>query len=197
MIEQSVAVYEVNSEAKQKESVDFLNKNLFTTPTWLLNNDIFARTGQSGVAIIGQVQEGTLNRLLNSRTLNKLIDAEATLGNSTYQVTELLSDLKKGIWSEIATAKATDIYRRNLQKSYVNTLINLLAPPVSTTLAPGIFITSGGLNDRSDAKSIIRAHLTALKTEISAAAIKTGDQLTKYHLQDLSDRINKALNPNK
>ena len=197
MIEQSGAVYEVNSEAKQKESVDFLNKNLFTTPTWLLNNDIFARTGQSGVAIIGQVQEGTLNRLLNSRTLNKLIDAEATLGNSTYQVTELLVDLKKGIWSEIGTAKATDIYRRNLQKSYVNTLINLLAPPVSTTLAPGIFITSGGLNERSDAKSIIRAHLTALKAEISAAAIKTGDQLTKYHLQDLSDRINKALNPNK
>lgn len=195
MAEESGPVYETVSESKQKEAVDFLNKNLFTTPVWLLNNDILTRTGLIGTTFIGQVQDAALSRLLNSRTFNKLIDAEALLGNSTYQLTELLSDLKKGIWSELSSGKLTDIYRRNLQKSYVTNLINLLSPPVTTTLAPGFTVTSGGLNDKTDAKSIIRAHLALLRTEITAAATRSADTLTKYHLQDLSDRISKALNP--
>ncbi len=195
MIEESGPVYEIMPEAKQREAVDFLNKNLFTTPTWLINNEIFTRTGQSPITVIGGPQDRVLGNLLSSRTLNKLIDAEATQGNAAYQVTELLADLKKGIWSELASAKATDIYRRNLQKSYVSTLINLLSPPTTSSPLPGLFITSGGLNDKSDAKSIIRAHLGSLRAEITSAAGRSADLLTKYHLQDLSERISKALNP--
>lgn len=195
MVEESGPVYENVPEAKQKEAVDFLNKNVFATPTWLVNNEISSKTGLSGTTIVGQVQDAALNRLLSSRTLAKLVDAETILGNNAYQVTELLADLKKGIWTELPTAKATDIYRRNLQKSYVTSLINLLSPQTISSPIPGLVITSGGLNDRSDAKSIVRAHLASLRAEISGAAAKAADPLTKYHLQDLADRINKALNP--
>ena len=195
MIEESGPVYEIMPEAKQREAVDFLNKNLFATPTWLINNEIFTRTGQSPITAIGGPQDRVLGNLLSSRTLNKLIDAEVMQGSAAYQVTELLADLKKGIWGELSTAKATDIYRRNLQKSYVSTLINLLSPPTTSSPLPGLFITSGGLNDKSDAKSIIRAHLGSLRAEITSAAGRSVDLLTKYHLQDLSERINKALNP--
>jgi hypothetical protein len=195
MVEESGPVYENVSKAKQKEAVDFLNKNVFTTPTWLVNADISSKTGLSATTIVGQVQDASLNRLLNSRTFGKLIDAEATSGNNAYQVTELLADLKKGIWSELATAKATDIYRRNLQKSYVNMLTSLLAPQVTSSPLPGLIISSGGLNDKTDAKSIVRAHLATLRTEIAGASTRAADALTKFHLQDLADRINKALNP--
>lgn len=194
MIEQSGPVYEMVSEAKQREAVDFLNKNLFATPMWLVNNDIFSRTGQTGPAVVGQVQDITLSRLLSGRTLGKLLDAEASMGNATYQVTELLSDLKKGIWGELATGKATDIYRRNLQKSYINNLIAQINPQV-ISIQPGLTISTGGLSDKTDVKSILRAHLSSLRVEINSAAAKATDPLTKYHLQDLSDRINKALNP--
>ncbi len=196
MVEESGAVYENVPEAKQKEAVDFLNKNLFATPVWLLNNDIFGRTGLNGASVIGQIQDGSLNRLLSSRTLGKLIDAEATFGTANaYTITELLADLKKGIWSELTTAKATDVYRRNLQKSYINSLISLLNPQVLSSPLSALVITSGGLNEKSDAKSIIRAHLASLRAEIAAAGIRATDTLTKYHLQDLADRINKTLNP--
>ncbi len=196
MVEESGPVYENVPEAKQRESVDFLNKNVFTTPMWLVNNEISAKTGLSGTTIVGQVQDAALNRLLSTRTLNKLVDAEATLGNNAYQVTELLADLKKGIWSELATAKTTDIYRRNLQKSYVNILINLLTPQTTISPIPGLVLTAGGLGDKSDAKSIIRAHMVSLRAELASAGARAADPLTKYHLQDLADRINKALNPN-
>jgi Met-zincin/Domain of unknown function (DUF5117)/Domain of unknown function (DUF5118) len=195
MVEESGPVYENVAEAKQKEAVDFLNKNVFTTPAWLLNTDIFTRTGLTGPAVVGRVQDAALNRLLSSSTLNKLLDAETLLGNNAYQVTELLADLKKGIWSELPTSKATDVYRRNLQKSYVNALISLLSPPVNISPFPGLVITAGGVNEKSDAKSIVRAHMASLRSEIIAAATKAADQLTKFHLQDLADRLNKALNP--
>jgi hypothetical protein len=195
MLEESGPVYEVVSEAKQREAVDFINKNLFATPSWLINNDIFSRTGQSGVSVIGLTQDLMLSRLLSSRTLNKLLEAEATSGNAAYQVTELFADIKKGVWGELPTAKATDVYRRNLQKSYVTTMINLLTPVTVSSPVPGIIITSGGSQDKSDVKSVVKGHLTSLRAELSVAANRATDTMTKYHLLDLADRINKALNP--
>jgi hypothetical protein len=195
-VEEQGPVYEIVSKAKQREAVEFLNKNLFATPTWLINQDIFSRTGMNGLSVIGTIQDNALSRLLNNRTLNKLVDGEAAQGANAYLVVDLLNDLKKGIWSELAARKPIDIYRRNLQKSYVNTLGNLVNPPATppVTIAPGITISTV-VNDKSDVKSVIRAHLAALRTEINAAAATVADPMTRYHLQDVSKRIDNALNP--
>jgi len=40
-----------------------------------------------------------------------------------------------------------------------------------------------------------RAQLTALKTKVDAAIPGTSDKSSKYHLQDVSFRIKKALDP--
>ncbi|MBK9659857.1 MAG: zinc-dependent metalloprotease [Chitinophagaceae bacterium] len=196
MVEEAGPVYEIVPEAKQREAVDFLNKNLFTTPVWMLNQDIFGKTGISGLTTVGLLQDNALNRLLSSRTLGKLVEAEASIGNNAYQVIELLNDLKKGVWTELAGRKPIDIYRRNLQKSYVSTLINLLAPS-STTTVGSITISTGGANDKSDIKSVVRAHLVALRLEIIAAVTGTADTVSKFHLQDVAQRIDNALNPSK
>lgn len=191
MVEEQGPVYEIVGEAKQREAVDFLNKQLFTTPTWLINQDIYSRTGQNGLTVLGGVQDNILTGLLSTRTFNKLSDAEAVLGNSAYQINELLSDLKKGIWSELAAKKPIDIYRRNLQKSYINILNNILVPP-TVTLAG---VTVGSVTDKTDNSSVIRAHFSSLRTEVNAAVNGTADQMTRFHLQDVIKRIDNALNP--
>ena len=196
MIEEQGPVYEIVSKAKQKEAVDFLNKQLFATPAWLINQDIFSRTGLSGLTVIGNIQDNMLNRLLSNRTLNKLVDAEAVQGNNAYQLTELLSDLKKGIWNELAARKPIDIYRRQLQKSYINILSSLINPSSGgQSVSTGSFIIITSSNDKSDIKSVVRAHLAALRAEVNAAATGTADAMSKYHLQDVSKRIDNALNP--
>ncbi|HEX7903537.1 MAG TPA: zinc-dependent metalloprotease [Chitinophagaceae bacterium] len=197
-VEEQGAVYEIVSEAKQKEAVDFLNKQLFATPTWLINQDIYSRTGLTAISTIGNMQDNMLNRLLSSRTLGKLIDAEAADGAGAYQITELLADLKKGIWSELAGRKTIDVYRRNLQKSYISILDNLLNPSAASTGGITIFFgsTTPSVNvDKSDIKSVVRAHLASLRSEVLTAAAGTTDQMSKYHLQDVAKRIDKALNP--
>ena len=193
MVEEQGGIYEIVPESKQREAVDFINKQLFATPTWLIKNDIYERTGLSGLTMIGTIQDNVLNRLLSTRNLNKLLDAEAAVGSNAYQVIELLNDLKKGIWSELPGKKPVDIYRRNLQKSYVNVLSALLKSTSTITIA-GVTVSSSS-PDKSDTKSIVRAHLATLRGEIVAASGGNSDLMTRYHLQDLAKRIDTILNP--
>jgi hypothetical protein len=195
-IEEDGPVYELVSKQQQKEAVNFLNKQVFATPSWLINQDIFSRTGLSGLSVIGGIQDNALNRILSFRTLNKLVDADAAIGNNAYHITELLSDLKKGIWSELPTRKPITIYRRNLQKSYVNVLGNLLnSPAVSGDAAGSIVVLGIAPADKSDVTSIVRAHLNTLKNEVAAAANGTTDLMSKYHLLDIAKRIDRILDP--
>jgi len=192
MVEESGPVYEIVSKEKQKEAVDFINKNLYTTPNWLINDDIYGKTGLKAVTVIGSVQNNILNRILSARNLKKIIDAEASIGSKAYLLTELLNDLKKGIWTELSGRKPIDVFRRNLQKSYVSILNNLINP--ASTDVGSTQSTSSMVAD-TDIPSIIKAHLSSLKREVVAAAAGTPDSMSKYHLQDVSGRIDKALNP--
>jgi len=198
-VEQSGSVYEVVSKAKQREAVEFLNKQLFATPTWLINQEIFGKTGTSATSTISRLQDNVINGILSNRTLGKLIEGEAAQGANAYGILDLLGDMKKGIWSELPTRSKIDVYRRNLQKSYVTALTNLLASPRSS--GPDvILVILGGAGsasnpDKSDIKSAVRAHLAALRTEVKAAAAVTADPMSKYHLQDIASRIDNTLNP--
>lgn len=198
VVEQTGPVYEITPKAKQVSAVSFLNQQLFATPNWLINNEIFSRTGGNPLIIIGNIQSSILSRLFNTNTLGKMISAEAELGSNAYRMTDLFNDLKKGIWSELATRKTIDVYRRNLQKAYVETLINILNPPAATgtttTIRFGASAPSLNTNN-SDIKSLIRAHLVSLRNEITSSAVSIADPLSKYHLQDVAKRIDNALNP--
>jgi len=199
MVEEKGPVYENVSKAKQKEAVEFLNKQLFATPSWLINNDIFDKTGINAISTVGGLQDVILNRILATRNLSKLIDAEAEEGVNAYAITDLLNDLKKGIWSELPGKSRIDVYRRNLQKSYINILDGLLNPPRSSGSSDIVVIVLGGGSltnvDKSDVKSVVRAHLNSLRNEVKAASGSATDPMSRYHLQDVVVRIDKALNP--
>ncbi len=198
MVEEAGPVYEIVSKVKQKEAMEFLNKQLFATPTWVVNKDIFSRTGGNALTTVGALQDNVLSRLLSVRTLGKLIDAEAANGAAAYTMTDLFADLKRGVWSELPGRAKIDVYRRNLQKSYVTTLAGLLAPPRQNHPGDAFVIVFGGSapnTEKSDIKSVVRAHLTALRAEIRAAAGAISDPMSRYHLQDLVVRIDNALDP--
>jgi hypothetical protein len=198
-VEQQGPVYEIVTKRKQKEAVEFLNRQLFATPTWLLNNDIFDKTGINAISAVGSLQDNALNRMLSTRNLLKLIDAEAEHGRDAYSLTDLLTDLKKGIWSELPGRNRIEVYRRNLQKSYVGILTNLLDHGSTGSAGGVITITLGSASsasaDNSDIRSVVRAHLAALRSEVKVAAAGMSDPMSRYHLQDILVRIANALDP--
>ena len=48
---------------------------------------------------------------------------------------------------------------------------------------------------KTDILSYLKGHSRELKAQIDAVAAVTPDKATKYHLQDLSDRLKRTLDP--
>jgi Met-zincin/Domain of unknown function (DUF5117)/Domain of unknown function (DUF5118) len=197
------AVYDVVPKAKQKEAVAFMQKQLFETPTWLLNQSVLDKIRpEQGVEAIKNLHEFALNNMLSGDKLIRLLET-GSKNPANYNLDELMTDLRSGIWSELKTKKAIDIHRRNLQKVFVEKVISVLNPTQPAIL---FYVPVGqgyGFNRRlvdlktTDVPSIARGHLEALLAEIRAALPLTTDKMSRYHLQDVAKRIDNALNPNK
>ena len=202
-VEQSGDVYEPTPKERQKEAVTFLNKQLFETPSWLLDKNVLNKiTSPSNNERIQTIQTNTLNSLLDGQRLFRLVAAANRFGNSTYGIDEMMDDVRKGVWSELSTKKPIDSYRRNLQKAYAEKLIDLITPaaPVTLAVVPGGRGGGGGFTPppsikNTDVTSEVRGQLRSLQAEIISAIPGTTDKLSKYHLQDVADRIKKALDP--
>ena len=201
-IEQPGDVYEPTPRAMQKDAVEFLNRQLFATPTWLLNKDILNKfANPSTEETIGTAQANVLKSLLSPARLYRLSVCSGRYTGS-YGVDELLADAKKGVWTELGAASTIDIFRRNLQKVYIDALINLVnpAPPAAPAAGPagpprGFAAAFTGDIKTTDIPSIARAQLVELRNEIAAAIPREADKLSRYHLQDVQERIKQALNP--
>ncbi len=195
---QAGPVYEFVSKATQKEAMAFLDKQVFTTPTWLMNEAVLSKTVANPLVTILQAQEGALSRLLSTNTMLKMVTAEAAMGAQAYTINDLLTDLKAKIFTELTARKPVDVFRRNLQKAYVERLVALINPAP----AQGGIVSFGFGGPaipqldvkKADVMSFLKGHAKELKALADAASI-TGDKTTKYHLQDISDRIKHALDP--
>ena len=199
-IEQQGPVYAYTSKAVQKEAMAFLNKQLFITPSWLIDTAILNRIGTTGISVVSDRQDAILNRLISTNTISKLLSMEADLSNNAYKAADMLNELKRGIWSELAARKTIDIYRRNLQKSYVERVGQIVNPPVFS--GAGISFRIGAPAAMADTKksdiiSVLKGNLRSLQAEIKTALPAISDRMTRYHLQDVNDRIEKILDPTK
>lgn len=197
--DQDGAVYTVVPKALQKEAMTFLQKNLFTTPTWLLNKAIMDKVTSPVEDKVSGLQDVWLGALLNTNRLSRLI-TETNRDANAYRIDEFMEDLKKGIFSELAAHAPIDNFRRNLQKSFVEKMSVLasITPAAPAGGGGGIFISFGGPTvdvKKTDISSVARGELRTLKAQIAAAAATYGDKMSKYHLQDLNERIDRVLNP--
>ena len=140
---------------------------------------------------IKSMQDGTLSSLLSNDRLVRLIET-SSLNKANYSVDELISDLKRGIFSELKSNAAIDIYRRNLQKVFVSRVIDVaLADKTATGNFDGKRIS---VLD-TDIPSIAKGQLVELKAQLKKASAVATDRLTKFHLNDLVARIENAMKP--
>lgn len=198
-VEQQGVVYAYTPKNIQKEAMDFLIKQLFVTPQWLINTDILNRIGNTGISVVSSRQDAVLNRIISTSTISKLLSMEAELNNTAYKAADMLNELKQGIWTELAAKKPIDIYRRNLQKLYIERMgqiIKPLAPSAGISFRIGAPAAMMDIRE-SDIISVLKGNLRSLQAEIKTALPATGDRMTKYHLQDVNDRIEKILDPAK
>jgi hypothetical protein len=212
-VEEPGAVFESVPYAKQKAALDFFNKQLFQTPSWLINEPLISRTNVDMVSYIKGAQDRVLHRIMGPEIVYKLVVEQAVAEAAStarpaagqappaprkvYTATELMDDLRKDIWTEIYTHAPTDLYRRNLQKRHIAYLSDLLWSSNIISLSQlggslfGMIIPAPA---QSDVGSLARATLVQLREDIKKA-IPLATGLSKAHLQDAVARINEVLNP--
>ena len=195
--DQKGAVYTHVTKAKQKEALQFVIAELFETPTWLLDENIFSKTEFSGaIERVRGLQARTLNNILDAGRMARMIENETLNGASkSYTLLAMMRDLRKGVWSEIYSGRSIDTYRRNLQRAHLDRLDYLLNEAKNQKGANSGYFKQSGINiNQSDVKSIARGELKRLQRDTKAASRK-GNTITRYHLQDVVDRIDLILDP--
>lgn len=168
----------------QKRAIAFLNEQLFTTPEWLIDRQLMEKAKILPMNVICSLQSGVLARLINKNTLNKMSENEILNGKKAYTSAQMFNDLKKVIWSNLGQS---DIYKRNMQKAYVENLINLLDKKGNADKN-----ASGKRPVYSEAPAIAHGQLTELKRLATSAASMTSGT-AKGHYQNLITLIDNAL----
>ncbi len=196
--EQEGAVYTHVSKEHQKNCMNFIQNELFKTPTWMMDNDLFSKIEYSGsIERIRAMQVRTLNNMLRLGKLARLIENETMNGSQAYSIIEMMSDMRRGIWSELGSGRKIDTYRRNLQKAHVDRLAYLMTAK-SERKKPefGGYQKSTAINtSQSDIRSLARAELNTIQRQVRNASAKTSDTMSKYHLRDIVERIDMVLDP--
>ncbi|WP_114491610.1 zinc-dependent metalloprotease [Candidatus Ulvibacter alkanivorans] len=196
--DQEGAVYTHVDSDRQEESMEFIQEQLFTTPEWLIDPNIFNKVESAGsVERIRNTQVRTLNNILDFGRMARLIENETINGDDAYGLLDMMTELRNGIWSELDRGSEIDTYRRNLQRAYIDRMEHLMTEEQNI---PDFVRRFGGATavevSQSDIRPVVRAELKALQRDINRAIGRTSDRMSRYHLQDVDERIELILNPN-
>ena len=191
--DQEGPVYTHVKKSHQKKCMNFLNDQLFETPTWMIDNNILNKIEFAGITNrIRSTQSRTLNSILDFGKMARLIENEAINGKNAYSLIDMMSDLKKGIWKELYSHKTIDVYRRNLQFAYLDRISYIMNEEQGSlpSWARGR-VTSVNVS-QSDIRTIAVGQLLELKKDIKRHKNRS-DKMTKMHLDMAMAKINKIL----
>ena len=130
---------------------------------------------------------GRMQRLLENENIN---------GSSAYGLYDMMKDLRSGLFSELRTGRKIDIYRRNLQRAYIDRMEFIMTndqPSVPAQFRR--FFGGTRVNvSQSDIRAVVRAELKSLRSQLRSAG--GADTMSRIHIADALERVNKILDPN-
>ena len=196
--DQDGAVYTHVPKEKQENAMKFIQDELFTTPEWLIDQEIFNRIEFDGnIERIRGYQVRTLNSILDFGRMARLLENEEVNGSKAYGLLDMMTDLREGLFNEVRNGKTINRYRRNLQRAYIERLEMLMTEEQSAIPAAyRRYVSRSNIDvSQSDIRPVVRGELETLQGQVKRASNRTGDKMTKYHLKDLAERIDLILNP--
>ncbi|MCC7185334.1 MAG: zinc-dependent metalloprotease [Acidobacteria bacterium] len=175
--------FEVVARTKQQEAVRFLVANAFQTPLMMVRPEILRRIEPAGIIDrVRNAQNSVLNGLIQNAKLDRMTEQVALDGPAAYSPVEFLTELRNGVWAELQKGGNIDIYRRNLQRSYLTIMDNRL---------------NGATAPSSEVRSLLKGELRAIGEAVDAALRNNAprDEATNRHLRDVIDEVATILDP--
>lgn len=178
--------------AIQREAIKFLAKNLFTAPVWLADDSILNDIPRlTAVDVVLGVQSKVVSALLNPKRIGRIIAYSDQTG---FTINEFIDSFVKSIYSEVYNAGEADQYRRNLQRYFLNSLLDLIKndkeviSPSSSVY--GAFSNILGFTDFIPAA---KSSLRDLGKKLDRQARASKDPVTVAHYKEMSASITKAI----
>jgi hypothetical protein len=195
--DQEGAVYVHTPRDKQVRAMEFLNEQLFETPEWMLDEEIFNKIQFDGyLEDLRNLQERTLDDLLDFGRFARMMENEE-INEDAYTPIEMMEDLRKGLFSELRSGKEITRARRNLQRTYITRMHELMTEEQSALPARyRSYINRSNIEVKnSDIRPLVRAELKQLKKDLQSGLYRTRDTMSKYHIEDAIERIDDILDP--
>ncbi len=212
LAKQRMAIKLIQDEILSGKAFDFspeLLKRL--APEYYMDNFFFYYSNYQYPVYrtILSIQKIALSRFLNGRTLASIqnMQLHAAKGEDVLKISEIFEALTSSIWTEIPNEVKADkettielnTIRRNLQREYIKRLSNLTIGRKRSMYFWDFydyFYYGSGNSTPADAKSLARYHLTQISTRINNSLnsdkVKM-DVLTRAHLSETQNRISKVL----
>jgi hypothetical protein len=167
--------------AQQRKAIEFLNEHAFHVPKALVDPAITLRLESNGVADrVLSSQRSALATLISESRIKRMTEQHHRSGGEGYAPAAMLADLREGIWSELTKDEvAIDLYRRNLQRAYVEHLTSQIKNEDASC----------------DLPALARSELATLHKSLADLESETADAITAAHLADIKTRIDQALDP--
>ncbi len=193
--DQDGVVYTPVPKEHQKNCLNFLHDQLFETPDWMIDKSIFDRIEYSGsVERVRRTQVRALNTILSLGKMQRLTEAETHNGSDAYALSDMMKDLRNGIWSELRSGKKIDTYRRNLQRAYIDRMAYLMTAKNQSGRTTSRYVKRTAVNaSQSDIRAVVRAELKSLRSQLRNA--RGGDSMSRIHIADAIERVNDILDP--
>ncbi len=174
--DQNEASFTHVDRSKQVRAMDFLKRHLFTTPKWLINEELARNFEAEGmVDRIGNIQSRSLNILFREDRINRMAENEALNGRNALSVFELFDGTRKAIFE---SGNENDVYARNLQRIFVEKMKDIIT------------------EDEEEAKGgdlVAGARATLFTIEKSLKPKKSFSSMQQMHIKDMKSRIQKIL----
>jgi len=192
--DQEGSVYNHVPKNVQKKAIYFLNEHVFSSLDWLVDKNVLNKIENIGAQErIRVIQNYALNRVFDYSRLSRMIENKLINGNLSYSIQEMILDINKGIWGDLSNTNPIELYKRNLQKSYINIFIDMM----ENEKTQSNYYKRFGANikfSESDIRPIILGELKDLQEKFNIKSKKTKDKETRNHLQYLKMMIDKVIN---
>lgn len=179
---------------EQRQAIRYLLDEALSTPTWLTDPKLLNRIAM--IDVTGPVvnsQKRLLGEMLQPIRFRVLEDAESLAPGSGMTATAYLRDVQKSVFREMSQSQPkVDIYRRELQREYVDYL-RTFSGEMQRFKSFGMFVSSLMTELTIDLRPAAMQGLKDLKRDLDSAERRASDTPTRLHFAQLSREIEKVL----
>ncbi|SOD14497.1 zinc-dependent metalloprotease [Pedobacter xixiisoli] len=184
-VDEKGIVYRPVPKAKVKAAIDYVGRQLFIAPLWMYPQEIAQLIPLKTADEISDQQNQMLNMFLSTGMLYN-ISQKALQSEGAYTVPEFLNDVQQTVWVNFSGDEKLDVYRRSLQRGYIEKIGILLLPK---EVEPGKALNAA---QRSDVRLYGQQHLVKLRADIvKLMASTTG--FNKQHFESILIDIDKII----